>query len=136
MLLDFHDSIQVVPLKYAFISLVIKSFVNPFVDIALAFFDSSFNSFLFDITSFRLLSKSAFFTKLTISFLLAKFACFNLEANVSAENLLNSGVVIYLSWLWSVIFFWISLIFYSQFITNITNIRCFIFNSSKSGSSS
>ena len=46
--LDFHDTIQVVPLKYVFISLVIKSFVNPFVDIALAFFDSSFNSFLFD----------------------------------------------------------------------------------------
>ena len=29
--------------------------------------------------------------------MLAKFACFNLAANVSAVSLLNSGVVIYLS---------------------------------------
>ena len=32
------------------LNLFIKSFVNPFVDIALAFFDSSFNSLLFEIT--------------------------------------------------------------------------------------
>ena len=31
--------------------------------------------------------------------LLAKLACFNLAAKFSAVNLLNSGEVIYLSWL-------------------------------------
>ena len=31
---------------------------KPFVDIALTFFDSSFNSFLFDVTAFSLLLKS------------------------------------------------------------------------------
>ena len=30
--------------------------------------------------------------------MLAKFACANLAATVSADNLLNSGVVIYLLW--------------------------------------
>ena len=49
------------------------------MDIALTFFDNSFNSFLFDAPSFSLLSKSVFFTKLAISFLLAKLADFNLE---------------------------------------------------------
>ena len=44
-----------------------------------------------------LLSKSALFTILAISFLLAKFAFFNLAAKFSAVNLLHSGVVIYLS---------------------------------------
>ena len=34
-----------------------------------------------------------------------KFACFNLAGTSSAVSLLNSGVVIYLSWLWSLIFF-------------------------------
>ena len=56
------------------LNLFIKSFVNPFVDIVWNFFDSSFNSFLFDVTSFSLLSKSVFFTKLAISLLLAKVA--------------------------------------------------------------
>ena len=60
-------------------NLFIKSFVNSFVDIALKIFDTSFNSFLFDVTCFSLLPKSAFFfTKLAISLLLAKFTCFNL----------------------------------------------------------
>ena len=71
--------------------------VNPLVDIALTFFDSSFNSFLFHVTSFSLLLESVFFTKLAISFLLAKFTCFNLALKFSDVNLLNSGVVIYLS---------------------------------------
>ena len=53
------------------LNLFIKSFVNPFVDIALTFFDSSFNSFLFDVTFLSLLLKSVFFMKLTIWFLLA-----------------------------------------------------------------
>ena len=44
-----------------------------------------------------LLSKSVLFTKLTILLLLAKFACFNLAVIFSNVNLLNSGVVIYLS---------------------------------------
>ena len=70
--------------------LFIKSFVKPFVDIALTFFDNSFNSFLFDVTSFSLLSKSVFFTKLAISFLLPKFACFSLALKFSEINFLNS----------------------------------------------
>ena len=70
------------------IYLFIKSFVNPFDDIALTFFDSSFNSFLFKFYS--LLSKSVFFTKLAISRLLAKFACFTLAIKFSDVNLLNS----------------------------------------------
>ena len=49
-----------------------------------------------------LLLKSVFFTK---------SACTSLVLNTSAANLLNSGVVIYLSWLWSVTFFSISVIF-------------------------
>ena len=74
-----------------------KSFVNPFVDIASTFFDSSFNPFLFDGTSFSVLSKSVLFTKLAISLLLAKFARFNLKSKTSAVNVLNSGVyLIYL----------------------------------------
>ena len=40
-------------------------------------------------------SKSIFFTKSVISFLVAKFACFNLAVKFSAVDLLNSGVVIY-----------------------------------------
>ena len=36
--------------------------------------------------------------KLSISFLLSKFACANLAAKFSAFNLLNSGVVTYLLW--------------------------------------
>ena len=39
----------------------------------LLFLDSSCNSFLFNVTSFSLVSKSVFFTKLAISLLLAKF---------------------------------------------------------------
>ena len=54
----------------------IKSFDNPANNIALTFFDNSFNEFLFDVTFFILLSKSVFFTKLAISLFLAKFACF------------------------------------------------------------
>ena len=96
------------------LNLPVKSLVNPLVDIALTFFDSSFNSFLFDVTSFSLLSKSVFFKKLAISILLAKFALFNLKSKIAAVNLLNSGVVIYSSWLWSAIFFSNSLIFVLQ----------------------
>ena len=58
------------------------------------------------------LSKSDFVTK---------FACGNLDAKFSTVTLLNSGVVMYLSWLWSVIFFLISLIFvlWSVFLTKL-----------------
>ena len=70
---------------------------------------------LFDVTSlfkyFHLLSKSIFFTKAAISFLHVKFACVYLAKKFSAVDLLNFGVVIYLSWSWSVIFIKISLIF-------------------------
>ena len=65
------------------LNLFIKSFVNPFVDIALTFSSSSFNLFLLEVTFlfkfFSLLSNSVFFTKIAISFLLTKFACANLE---------------------------------------------------------
>ena len=61
---------KIAPLRI--LNLFIKSFVNPFVDIVLTFLDSSFNSFLFNF--FSLLSKSALFTKLAITLLLAKFA--------------------------------------------------------------
>ena len=94
------------------INLFIKHFVNPFVDIALTFFDSSFSSILFDATFFSFISKSVFFMKLAISFLLWKFASFNLAVKFSDVNLLKSWIVIYLSWSWSVmILFSISLIF-------------------------
>ena len=50
--------------------------------------------------------------KLEILLLLAKFVCPNLAVKCSAVNLLNSWVVLYLSWSWSVvILFPISLIF-------------------------
>ena len=84
------------------LNLFANSSVNPIVDIALNFFDNSFNSFSFDVTSFSSLSKSVFFTKLVILFLLAKFACFILALKFSYVNLSNSWVVIYLSWSWSV----------------------------------
>ena len=68
-----------------------------------------------------LLSKSAFLTKLAISLLPAKFDCLNLVVKFSDVNPLNSGVVIYLSWLWSVIFFSISssVVLYSVFLTKL-----------------
>ena len=52
----------------------------------------------------------SFFTKLPISLLLAKFACANLAAKYFNVKLLNSAVVLYLSW-WPVIFFSILLSF-------------------------
>ena len=66
---------------------------------------------LLDVTPFSLLSKSVSFTKLAILLLLTKFARFNVEAELCVVNLLNSGVVIYFLWLWSVIFFSISQMF-------------------------
>ena len=66
-------------------NLFIKSLVNPFVDIALTFFDTSFNSFLFK--SFLKKKKKK---KLVIPLLLAKFACANLAVKFSAVNLLDS----------------------------------------------
>ena len=52
----------------------------------------------------RLVSKSVF---------VIKFACANFALKTSAAELLSSGVVIYLSWLWSVSFFSNSVIFTS-----------------------
>ena len=62
-----------------------------------------------------------FLKKLAISILVAKFACVHLAAKFPANSLLNSGVVIYLSWSWSVIFFSISIIFVllSVFLTKL-----------------
>ena len=42
------------------LNITIIAFVNPFVDIALTFLDSSLNSFLSEKTSFNLLPKSLF----------------------------------------------------------------------------
>ena len=68
-----------------------------------------------------MLSKSVFFTKSAIPFLLAKFACLSLAVKFSDVSLLNFGVVIYLSWSWSAIFFSSSLIFELQslFLTKL-----------------
>ena len=52
--------------------------------------------------------------KWTISFLVGKFASFNLTEKFSEVNLLNSCVVIYLPWSWSSIFFSISPVFVPQ----------------------
>ena len=80
------------------LNLFIRSFVNPFADIALTFLIVHLIHFHmnFDTTSFSLLSKSVLFTKPAISLLLNKFACLNLAVKLSDVNLLNSGVVIYL----------------------------------------
>ena len=53
--------------------------------------------------------------------MVAKLACANLAAKFSAVKFLNSGVIIYLSWLWLVIFFLILLVFVleSVFLTKI-----------------
>ena len=54
--------------------------------------------------------------------MLAKYSRFNINWKISAVNLLNSGVAIYLSWIWLVIFFSILLICvsYSQvFLTEL-----------------
>ena len=59
------------------------NYVGPFVDIALTFFDSSFNSFLFDVKFFRSLSKVA------ITVLLANVACFSLAVKISDVTLSN-----------------------------------------------
>ena len=88
------------------------------------FSDSSFNSFLLEVTFlfkfFSLSWKSVFFIKLAISLLFATFACANLAAKFSDADLLNSSVVVYLSWSGSALlllfFFSILLILcYSQF---------------------
>ena len=54
-----------------------------------------------DVTSFILL-KSVFFMKLAVLLFLAKFACFSLAVKLSDVNLLNSWIIINLSWSWSV----------------------------------
>ena len=54
---------------------------------------------VFILFVFSLSLKSAFFTKLAISALVDKFACFNLPVTFCAVNVLNSRVVIYLLWL-------------------------------------
>ena len=72
------------------VNLCIKSFVNPFVDIALTLFDSSSDSFLLNVTSFSSLSKSVFLTKLALSLFLARLAYFSLAVKFSDVDLLNS----------------------------------------------
>ena len=70
---DIYEEKQLAPIRT--LNLFIKSLVNPFTDIPLTFFDSSFNSFYF-----YEINKN----------LLAKFACFGLALKFSDVNLLNS----------------------------------------------
>ena len=70
--------------------MIINLSINSFVDIALTCFDSYVIRFYLMYHLFRLLSKSVLFMKLAISFLLAKFAYFNLAVKLSVVNLLNS----------------------------------------------
>ena len=71
-----------------FCSIKNTTFIYQIIDIN-SFDDSSFNLFLFDVTSSSLLSKSAFFTKLAKSLFLAKFYCLNLALKFSDVNSLN-----------------------------------------------
>ena len=86
--------------QFALLRLLCLFIKSPFVDNALTFSDSSFNSFststcfvLFEIrflfNFFSLSSKSFFFIKPAISVLLPTFACFHLAVKGSAVNLLN-----------------------------------------------
>ena len=77
------------------VDIALTFFALIFFDITLTFFDSSFNSFLFEVTFFSGSSKSVFLTKLGISLLLVKLA--NLVAKFSVVKLLNFRVVTYLS---------------------------------------
>ena len=54
-------------------------------------------------------------------FFVIKFSCTNLEEKTSTVNLSNSGVVMYLPWLWSVAFILILLILVPQsiFLTKV-----------------
>ena len=90
--------------------------MNAFSDIyvtlfvkSVIFFSASTYFVLFEVNFlfkfFSLSSKSVFFIKAAISFLLTKYPCVNLAGKLSDANLLNSWVVIYLSWSHSVIFF-------------------------------
>ena len=69
-------------------------FLFHFQQVHLVFYLKYFFLFKF----FSLSSKSIFFTKLTISFLLVKFPCANFPVKFSTSNLLNFKVVIYLLW--------------------------------------
>ena len=84
------------PLKY--LESNVSSFFNSFST------STSFDLFavIFILRLDSLASKSVFVTK---------FASANLALKTSAAKVLNSGVVIYLLWLWSVSFFSISVIF-------------------------
>ena len=70
-------------------NLFIKSFVNPFVDIALKCFNRLFNLFFY-LTFSSFLSKSVLFTKLAISFLVVKFSSLSLAVKRCDVNLLSS----------------------------------------------
>ena len=77
-----------------------KAFDNAFLDIALSFSDSLFNSFLF---------KPVFFTKLATKHLLAKFACFSLAVRFSDVTFLSSYI-------------FIMILISRNFISNFTNV--------------
>ena len=75
----------------------------------LAFFDSFSTSKCFDLfEAISLLRLDSLGSK---SVLVINFGCANLALKTLAAKLLNSRVVIYLWWLWSVSFFSISVIF-------------------------
>ena len=82
MLKKFEIFLKNILLHYPLrILIYIKYFVNPFVDIAFTYFNSLFISFLVKVTVFSFPSKLVFFTKLAISFSIAKFAWFSLALN-------------------------------------------------------
>ena len=76
---------------------------------------------IFRLRLYSLSSKSVF---------VIKFACFNLAAKFSAVSLLNSGVVIYLPWLWSVSLFSIlvKFVLYSVFFLTRLSILGILFS--------
>ena len=72
----------------------------------LAFFNSfSIDLFFVLFSAVLLLRLDTVLSKFVFA---TKFACDNLALKTSAANLLNSGVVIYLSWLWLLSLFSIS----------------------------
>ena len=77
-----------------------KAVNNAFLDIALSFYDSLFNSFLF---------KPVFFTKLATKHLLDKFACFSLPVKFSDVTFLSSYI-------------FIMILISRNFISNFTNV--------------
>ena len=116
--LDFHDAILLLlaltVLKYLYIGWNIKQFCAPSSSKWLwprKLIESNVFNFFnsFSVSKCFVLSQVIFLLRLdsfaSKSVFVIKFACTNLAAKFSAVSLLNSGVVIYLSWLSSLSFF-------------------------------